>query len=319
MPAPRVFISSTCYDLKYIRENLRFFIRNLGYEPVLSEDGAIFYNPTLHVADACIAEVPACQLFVLIIGGRYGSLHKGKSITNAEYDAAVRAKLPIFALVERDVLEQSRVYAANKGNQSNLQNPIVYPAVDSALVFDFIQEVQAHTINNALMPFSDFEEMQTYLKRQWANMLHQYLTTEGEAKRVGDILQAIAQSSDKVEYFTRQLVEATGDRITKLKVNLYDYLLKQGVVHDLVLWRTDPSPGKFLQYKTLDDFCGNQIEYDEDEGEEGRFTLTYGGPPHRASKARVESNRKRYLEVRSELLKRLKAANVSKEDFLRDV
>jgi len=26
MPTPRVFVSSTCYDLKYIPENLKFFI-----------------------------------------------------------------------------------------------------------------------------------------------------------------------------------------------------------------------------------------------------------------------------------------------------
>jgi Domain of unknown function (DUF4062) len=317
MPAPRVFISSTCYDLKYIRENLRFFVRNLGYEPVLSEDGAVFYDPKLHVADACVAEVPICQLFVLIIGGRYGSLHKGKSITNSEYDAAVKAKLPIFALVERDVLEQSRVYAANKGGRNNTNNQIVYPAVDNTLVFDFIEDVQAHAINNALVPFSDFEEMQAYLKRQWASMLHQFLTTESEAKRVGDILQAIAKSSDKVEYFTRQLVAATGDRITKLKVDLYDYLLKQNVVHDLVLWNLEPSHGKFLQYKTLDELCDNQIEFEDDE--DNVSMLTYGGPPYRASEDRVESNRKRYLEVRAELLKKLEAANVTPEEFLRDI
>jgi Domain of unknown function (DUF4062) len=201
MPAPRIFVSSTCYDLKYIRENLRFFIRNLGYDPVLSEDGAVFYDPKLHVRDACISEVPICQIFVLIIGGRYGSVYKGKSITNAEYEAAVKAKLPIFALVERDVLEQSRVYAANKTKLNKSKRDIVYPAVDNTLVFEFIEDVQAHAINNALVPFSDFEEMQGYLKRQWANMLHQYLTTESEAKRVSDILQAIAKSSDKVEYF----------------------------------------------------------------------------------------------------------------------
>ncbi len=49
MPAPRVFISSTLYDLKYIRENLKFFVRSFGYEPVLSEEGAIFYDPKLSV------------------------------------------------------------------------------------------------------------------------------------------------------------------------------------------------------------------------------------------------------------------------------
>ena len=45
MAIPRVFISSTCYDLKYIRENLRFFIKTIGYDPILSEEGGIFYDP----------------------------------------------------------------------------------------------------------------------------------------------------------------------------------------------------------------------------------------------------------------------------------
>lgn len=67
MPTPRIFVSSTCYDLKYIRENLKFFIRNLGYEPILSEEGNVFYDPSLHVQDACLAEVPSCQVLLLII------------------------------------------------------------------------------------------------------------------------------------------------------------------------------------------------------------------------------------------------------------
>ena len=45
MAIPRVFVSSTCYDLKYIRENLKYFIRTLGYEPVLSEEGSVYYDP----------------------------------------------------------------------------------------------------------------------------------------------------------------------------------------------------------------------------------------------------------------------------------
>jgi hypothetical protein len=39
MAAPKVFVSSTWYDLRYIRENLKYFISNLRYEPVLSEEG----------------------------------------------------------------------------------------------------------------------------------------------------------------------------------------------------------------------------------------------------------------------------------------
>lgn len=91
MATPRVFISSTCYDLKYIRENLKYFIRTLGYEPILSEEGDVFYNPSLHTHEACLSEVSSCQMLVLIIGGRYGGEFKEsvKSITNFEYEAAV--------------------------------------------------------------------------------------------------------------------------------------------------------------------------------------------------------------------------------------
>ena len=119
MASPRVFISSTCYDLKYIRENLKFFIKTLGYEPVLSEEGSVFYNPEKHVQDACLAEVPASQLFVLIIGGRFGSQYRTgpKSITNHEFLEAVKARVPIFALVEQGVYDQYFVFVSNKGNK----------------------------------------------------------------------------------------------------------------------------------------------------------------------------------------------------------
>ena len=73
MATPRVFISSTCYDLRYIRENLKYFVRTLGYDPILSEEGSVFYNPQLDTQDSCLAEVPNAQLFVLLIGGRHGT------------------------------------------------------------------------------------------------------------------------------------------------------------------------------------------------------------------------------------------------------
>jgi hypothetical protein len=101
MATPRVFVSSTWYDLRYIRENLKFFIRTLGYDPVLSEEGTIFYDPRVHVQDARLTEIPNCQLFILVIGGRYGTSFKDseRSVTNTEYMEAVRHKIPIFALV----------------------------------------------------------------------------------------------------------------------------------------------------------------------------------------------------------------------------
>ena len=56
-------------------------------------------------------------MFVLIIGGRFGSQYIGESehhsITNAEYREAVRLKIPIVAIVEQAVFNDSHVYVQN--------------------------------------------------------------------------------------------------------------------------------------------------------------------------------------------------------------
>lgn len=44
MAKPRVFISSTYYDLKNVRADLDRFIKEQGYEPVLNEHGNIPYG-----------------------------------------------------------------------------------------------------------------------------------------------------------------------------------------------------------------------------------------------------------------------------------
>lgn len=44
MSSPRIFVSSTCYDLQEIRVNLKEYLKSFGYEPILSEFNDIFYD-----------------------------------------------------------------------------------------------------------------------------------------------------------------------------------------------------------------------------------------------------------------------------------
>jgi hypothetical protein len=73
MARPRIFVSSTYYDLKYLRSSLVNFIEMLGYEPVLSEKGNIAFAPGSTLDKSCYREAAASDIFVLIIGGRYGA------------------------------------------------------------------------------------------------------------------------------------------------------------------------------------------------------------------------------------------------------
>jgi hypothetical protein len=73
MARPKVFVSSTYYDLKHIRNSLNVFIEGLGYEPVLYEQGDIPFHHDAPLDISCYEEIESCHILVFIIGGRYGS------------------------------------------------------------------------------------------------------------------------------------------------------------------------------------------------------------------------------------------------------
>lgn len=319
MAIPRVFISSTCYDLKYIRENLKYFVRSLGYEPVLSEEGAIFYDPVMHVQDACLAEVPNCQLFVLVIGGRFGSAYKetAKSITNHEFLEAAKSKIPIFALVEQGVYEHYSVYKANRGNKDINADKVFYPSVDSPRIFDFIGEVQNQSVNNALVPFAYFDNMEAYLKQQWANMFQRLLASQNERSRAADLLEEIANTNKKIEYLSRQVLSAVGSPIDQLKAKAYDFLINQSIAHDLNSWSIRITPDIFLLHSSLDELCQQQIKRDSDEdADDDSFSITHGGPPYRASRSKLTDMRSEFNEARTGLLQLLESKGVTVDKFL---
>ena len=92
MARPRVFISSTYYDLKHLRSAFESFLEQFGFEPVLSEKGSIAYTPDVPLDASCYREIEQVDIFILIVGGRYGSERsfgesaKDKKAKKAFYD-----------------------------------------------------------------------------------------------------------------------------------------------------------------------------------------------------------------------------------------
>ncbi len=309
MAVPRIFVSSTCYDLKYIRENLKFFIRTIGYDPILSEEGDVFYNPKLHTHDSCLSEVETTQMLVLIIGGRFGGKFKNseKSITNAEYDNAVKNRIPIFAMVESGVHGEHFVYQKNKGN-----NSVKYPSVDNVKIFDFIDEVRKNSVNNALVPFRDFSDVESYLKKQWAGMMHYFLTTESETKRVNDLLTEISVATRKIEFFTKNIATNTSDAKTLVEIKLYDAMIGNDAVSTLTgNWRLKITPRMIIESASIDEVTDNQIIVEDKEGH-----VIYGGNECKLSKDAYESNSKAYIDLRKKLIEILEESGMPLQEYL---
>ena len=67
MARTRVFISSTYYDLKYVRDDIERFVLELGYEPVRHETGNIPYTKDAPLEESAYREASLSDIIVTII------------------------------------------------------------------------------------------------------------------------------------------------------------------------------------------------------------------------------------------------------------
>jgi hypothetical protein len=217
MASPKVFISSTCFDLRDIRDSLSRFVENFGFDPVLSEYGDVFYHPDLHTHDACIQEISNCQLFILIVGGRFGGSYvndREKSITNAEYEAAKELKIPIFTYIKKSVLENHHLYVANRSKPfiSQFEFTAIEKQEHAVDIFNFIDNVRKAKTNNAFEGFDTAYEIEIHLRKQWAGMFFDFLKNREVREQINVakvMLSTLQTSSEKMEELVKGLYLTT--------------------------------------------------------------------------------------------------------------
>ena len=98
MAKPRIFISSTCFDLNDVRSELTSFLGKYGFEVLNSQLKNFGVTPQKHSHTACLEQVHNADYCIVIIGRRRGGtfIASEKSITNEEYNLAVKRGIPII-------------------------------------------------------------------------------------------------------------------------------------------------------------------------------------------------------------------------------
>lgn len=179
MARPRVFISSTYYDLKQTRENLDQFLHGLGYDTVRNEHGDIPYGNKEELEKYCYKEVSNIDILVSIIGGRFGSEAKNSewSISNEELRTAINLGKQVYIFIEKSVYNEYGTYQLNKENADTK-----YKYVDDVRIYQFLEEIHKLTTNNNIKTFDSSAEIQEYLKEQFAGLFQSFLEESAKAK-----------------------------------------------------------------------------------------------------------------------------------------
>lgn len=204
MAKPRIFVSSTFYDLRQIREDLERFILEMGYESVRNETGAIAYSREQAPESSAYREVELCDIIVTIIGGRFGSEsreHEGLSITQKELLTALEKGVQVFIFIEQNVLSEFSTYRINKDNKT-----VKYRFVDDVRIFEYIEMLYGLPKNNAIAPFQTGKEIVEYLRAQWAGLFQRFLTEQKRASEV-KILEEMKTVSSTLQQTVKFLTE----------------------------------------------------------------------------------------------------------------
>ena len=179
-PRPRIFLSSTIRDMRDLRDALKFWLEEMGYDVQLSEHNNFERRPDEGTFEACFESIRKSDCYLLLIGERTGEMFdvdNRVSVTRQEYRVAYESwssnqHPKILAFVRHDVMVRLRERnAAGVGDEpgSGLESP--------SLTSQFVDEVrrkdetaaaakQAGNLPGAnwLVEFSGFRELTDSLR-----------------------------------------------------------------------------------------------------------------------------------------------------------
>lgn len=206
MAKPRIFISSTYYDLRNIRSDLERYIKERNYDPILNERGTIPYSHLARLEEYCYKEIDNCDILISIVGGRFGSTaHEsgGYSISQKELKIAFDKGKQVYIFIEKSVLHEYKTYEQNKDNEE-LIKMMKFSAVNDIGIYRFLDEVFALPTNNQYTWFETSSDIINYLQEQWASLFQSLLNDVAKQKDI-KLIEEIRDSSKTLKQLVTYL------------------------------------------------------------------------------------------------------------------
>lgn len=170
----KVFLGSTSSDLKDIRAELMRLIPELGFELICFEDPKFKKKANKHNHDMCLDNVIDCDIYVLIIAERFGEEYngsdsslKGKSVTWAEAEVALRENKILCTFVRKDVWREKATFSWNEDKGLEIEP---YYAKDKR-VFKFIEYIGSQSKNNWIDQFEDISKLKEQIRYRLPQLL----------------------------------------------------------------------------------------------------------------------------------------------------
>jgi DNA repair photolyase len=210
----KVFISSTCYDLKEVRNNLKSELEKAGYDATISEKNA-FVNTSKDNIENCLANVKDSDIIIHIIEKKYGSYVPEQSLKSIKIN---------------DELIDSENFKINfeNGNISISQAEVLAALQEGIPVYFFVEDIIKSDLKkyNDTTKRNEIKALENILKRggyqegtikyifDWCNYINS----------IGKWIFSFKDSKDIFKQFTMQNIQRYKEllykeRMLKVKVD----------------------------------------------------------------------------------------------------
>lgn len=208
MAKPRIFVSSTFFDLRQVRSDLDRFIKDMGYEPVLNEMGNIPYGKDDKLEEYCYKEISSIDILVAIVGGRFGSESQNNhySISQMEFRTAFEQNKQVYIFIEKNVHAEYQTYLINKRNLD-----IKYKFADNIKIYQFIEYIESLPNNNNIYGFETSYDIIHYLQEQWSGLFQRFLSEQSRFKEI-NLIKGIENTAKTLNQLVDFLTEERKDK-----------------------------------------------------------------------------------------------------------
>lgn len=236
----KIFVSSTCHDLKAVRSDLRDFIKNYGYEPVMSDFGDIHYDPEKNTHESCLEAIDGSDFVVFLVGSRFGSSaanlivskknkteeEKFFSITQEEVKRAQDRGIYIYTFIEKGVYHDYWVYTENKRMTRGIKYPSISNQKHSKYIFEFIDSINKKGVNNAIFEFNTPFDIKKNLTKQWGQLFKKLLVERNRYKTKDEFQKNLEQKLSDI----RLAIIDTHGGTQEEKSKIHDFIYHRPLV-----------------------------------------------------------------------------------------
>lgn len=177
---PRAFVSSTIGDFRDLRDGLKFWLEEMGYEVQMSEHTDFKHRPESGAFEACFDAIRDSKYYVLLIGDNRGSWYSEKdriTVTQQEYrtayDSFLKTGVPIPIVLARQRVIEALSERRAAGVSSEAGSTLEDPEFTTCLLQEVRREEETEKAKkgegpypkaNWITPFASFRELTDALR-----------------------------------------------------------------------------------------------------------------------------------------------------------